>query len=72
MRFDQFTVKAQEALAEAQQAQQDVLGADVVVLERARLVLGEDDHLAGSFGETFEHVLPLSAKWTLRLNASPL
>ena len=39
----------------AQQAEQDVLRADVVVLERARLVLGEDDDLSGSFGETLEH-----------------
>ena len=31
----------------AQQAEQDVLGADVVVLEGAGLVLGEDDDLSG-------------------------
>src|SRR5579864_3171614 len=42
----------------AQQPEQDVLGADVVVLERARLVLGEDDDLTSPFGEAFEH-LPL-------------
>src|SRR6185437_14711484 len=35
----------------AEQAEQDVLSADVVVLERPRLVLGENDDLAGSFGE---------------------
>ena len=56
----------------AQKAEQDVLGADVVVLERARLILGQNDHLAGSFRETFEHVFPLSASGTLRLNAVPL
>src|SRR5262249_39029699 len=61
-----------EALLLAQQAEQDVLGADVVVLERACLVLCENNDLAGSFGETFEHVLPLSANRTLRLSASPL
>src|SRR5262249_43519848 len=61
-----------KALLLAQQAEQDVLGADVVVLQRTRLVLCEDDDLAGSFGEAFEHVLPLSATRTLRLSASPL
>ncbi len=45
-----------EPLLLAQQAEQDVLGADVVVLERAGLFLGEDDHLAGSLGESLEHV----------------
>jgi hypothetical protein len=39
----------------AQQAEQDVLGPDVVVLERASLLLGEDDHLAGSLCESLEH-----------------
>src|SRR5438552_7453582 len=61
-----------EPLLFAQQAEQDVLGTDVVVLQRARLVLGQDDYLAGSFGETFEHVFPLSASGTLRLNVRPL
>ena len=44
------------ALLLAQQPQQDVLGADVVVLERARLLLGEHDHLPGPFGESLEHL----------------
>ena len=39
----------------AQQPEQDVLGADVVVLERAGLVLSEDDDLAGSLCETLKH-----------------
>ena len=39
----------------AQQTEQDVLGTDVVVLERARLVLREYDDLAGTLGEPFEH-----------------
>src|SRR5439155_6780912 len=38
----------------AQEAEQDVLGADVVVLERPSLVLGENDDLPGPFGEAFE------------------
>ena len=40
----------------AQQAEQDVLRADVVVLERARLLLRENDHLPGPFCESLEHV----------------
>ena len=40
----------------AQQPEQDVLRADVVVLERPRLVLCEDDDLASSLCESFEHV----------------
>ena len=46
-----------EALLLAQQAEQDVLGADVVVLERPRLFLGEDDDLAGPLCESLEHLL---------------
>jgi hypothetical protein len=42
------------------------------VLQRARLVLSKNDYLAGSFGETFEHVFPLSATGTLRLSVRPL
>ena len=41
-----------------QEAEQDVFGPDVVVFERARLVLCENDDLAGSFGETFEQMRP--------------
>ena len=44
-----------EPLLLAQQAEQDVLGADVVVLERAGLVLREDDDLSGTLGESLEH-----------------
>src|SRR5256885_1441787 len=42
----------------AQQPEQDVLRADVVVLERPRLVLGEDDDLPCPFGEAFEQLRP--------------
>ena len=48
-----------EALLLAEQAEQDVLGADVVVLERARLLLGEDDDLTGALCESLEQVLGL-------------
>jgi hypothetical protein len=34
-----------------------VLGADVVVLERARFLLRENDDLPGPFRESLEHVL---------------
>ena len=48
-----------ETLLLAQQPEQDVLGADVVVLERPRLLLREDDHLAGAFCESLKHgVIP--------------
>ena len=49
-----------ETLLLAQQAEQDVLGADVVVLQRAGLVLREDDDLAGSFCESLEQPSPPS------------
>jgi hypothetical protein len=42
----------------AQQPEQDVLRADVVVLERPCLVLGEDDDLPCPFGEAFEQLRP--------------
>ncbi len=45
-----------EALLLAQQPEQDVLGADVVVLERPRLLLRENDDLPGPFCESLEHV----------------
>jgi hypothetical protein len=41
------------------QAQEDVLGADVVVVEHPGLFLGQDDHPTGSVGEPFEHLLLL-------------
>ena len=44
-----------QALLLAEQAEQDVLGPDVVVLERSRLLLGEDDDLAGALCESLEH-----------------
>ncbi len=40
----------------AEETEQDVLGADVVVLEDASLFLGEDDHLAGPLCEALEHL----------------
>ncbi len=45
-----------EPLLLAQQTEQDVLRPDVVVLELPGLLLCEDDDLAGSLCESFEHV----------------
>jgi hypothetical protein len=44
-----------DALALVDQAEQDVLGPDVVVVEHPGLFLGQDDHPTGSVGETLEH-----------------
>src|SRR5262249_59280197 len=45
-----------QSLLLAEQAEQDVLGADVVVLERASLFLGQDDYLSGSLCESLEQI----------------
>ena len=45
-----------QALLLAQQAEQDVLGADVVVLQDPGFLLGQDDHLAGPFCKALEHL----------------
>jgi hypothetical protein len=44
-----------DALALVDEAQQDVLCADVVVVEHLRLFLGEHNHTTGSVGESLEH-----------------
>ena len=58
-----------KALLLAEEAEEDVLGPDVVVLERPRLLLGEDDHLTCSLCESLEHglgsFLPTSARLAL-------
>jgi hypothetical protein len=40
------------------QTEQDVFGADVVVTQQPRFLLGEDDDPAGPVGEAFEHDSP--------------
>src|SRR5690606_18182173 len=40
------------------EAEEDVLGPDVVVVEEASLLLGQHDHPTGPVGETFEHLVP--------------
>jgi hypothetical protein len=44
-----------DTLTFVDQAEQDVLGPDVVVVEQARLFLRQHDHSASSIGEAFEH-----------------
>src|SRR4051794_16239630 len=44
-----------DALSFVDQAEEDVLGSDVVVVEQARFFLRQDDHSAGSIGKAFEH-----------------
>ena len=46
-----------EALLLTEETKEDVLGPDVIVLERPRLLLREDDHETGAFRELLEHVL---------------
>src|SRR6185503_14100325 len=46
-----------QALLLAQQSEQDVLGADVIVLENPGLLLGEDYDLPGPFGEALKHAV---------------
>jgi hypothetical protein len=42
------------------ETEQDVLGADVVVVEHLRLFLGEHNHATGTVGESLEHPQSLS------------
>jgi hypothetical protein len=44
-----------DALTLVDQPEQDVLGADVVVVEHPGLFLGQDDDAAGAVGEPLEH-----------------
>ena len=44
-----------DTLTLVDQAEQDVLGPDVVVVEHARFLLRKHDHPAGPVGEPFEH-----------------
>src|SRR5581483_6549452 len=52
-----------QALLLAQQSEQDVLGADVVVLERPRLFLRENHNLPGPLRESLEHLVLPSCSW---------
>ena len=46
------------ALTLVDEAQQDVLSADEIMVEQSRLFLGQDQDPSGSVSETFEHALP--------------
>jgi hypothetical protein len=45
-----------DAVSLAHEAQQDVLGPDVIVVEHPRLFLGEDHDATGPVGEALEHL----------------
>ncbi len=61
--IERFEHARREALLLAKQAQQDVLGPDVVVLERARLFLSQDHHLPGTLCESLEQLtLPFALR----------
>ena len=49
-----------DALALVDETEQDVLGADVVVVEHLGLFLGQDDDATCTVGESFEHDVSLS------------
>ena len=51
-----------DALALVDQAEQDVLGADVVVVEHPRFFLGENHDASGAIREALEHVTVLRAE----------
>jgi hypothetical protein len=50
-----FQYASSKPLLLTEESQQDVLGTDVVVLEDAGFLLGQDDHLAGAFCEALKH-----------------
>jgi hypothetical protein len=65
---------ARDALALVDQPEQDVLGADVVVVEHPGLFLGQDDNATGAVGETLEHLSLLTGRGAVAgycLPASP-
>ena len=39
------------------EAEQNVLGADVVVAQRSGLFLSQDDHVSGALGKSLKHIL---------------
>ena len=55
-----------DAFALVDQPEQDVLGADVVVVEEARFFLRQDDDPAGPVGEPFEQGEPPAPIWGIR------
>jgi hypothetical protein len=55
----------------AKQAEENVLGPDVVVPECARLFLGKNDDLPGSLRESLEHQLRLTPPVAWRARSSP-
>ena len=68
----EFERPRRDAVALVDQAEQDVLGADVVVVQQARLLLGEDDHPPGPVGEAFEHARKATEPWPAVLGNPPV
>ena len=54
--FERFTERARQVVVLAQQPEEDVFRADVVVLEDARLLLCEDNYLPGALCESLEQL----------------
>src|SRR5439155_5905491 len=62
-----------DALTLVDETEQDVLGADVVVVEQPRLFLRQHDHSSGSIGETFEHLSTTSREqFSVRISLYPI
>src|SRR5690606_13151443 len=61
-----------DALTLVDETEQDVLGADVVVVEHLGLFLGQDDNAASSVGETLEHDLLLPGALRCRVQVAPM
>jgi hypothetical protein len=53
---ERFECLGRDALTLVDQAQEDVLGADEVVIEKPRFLLGKYQDSSGSVGEAFEQV----------------
>ena len=51
-----------DALTLVDEAEQDVLGADVVVVEHLGLFLGQDDDATSSVGKSLEHLYSFGAR----------
>ena len=60
------SVLAGDAVVLVHQAEQEVLGPDLVVVEHPRLFLSEDDGAAGSIGEALEHLTCRIGLWAGR------
>ena len=60
---ERFQRLRRDSLTLVDEAEQDVLGPDVVVVQQARFFLRQDNDSPGSVGEAFEHVASASRRW---------